>query len=341
MKDKMMEPEVKIDNGELATSMIPEDFTEPEVLFQKLISMVKKYHPSDDVHLIEKAYKIAYKAHDGQKRKSGEPYIIHPVCVCIILAELELDKETIVAGMLHDVVEDTIMTSEEIAAEFSDEVALLVDGVTKLTQLNYVADKVEVQAENLRKMFLAMAKDIRVILIKLADRLHNMRTMQYQTPEKQKEKSTETMDIYAPIADRLGISKVKVELDDLAFRYLEPEMYHDLVNKIAMGQERRDEFIRKIVSEVKSHIEKAGIKATIDGRAKHYFSIYKKMVTQNKKLEQIYDLFAVRIIVETERDCYTALGVIHEIYKPIPGHFKDYIAMPKPNNYQSLHTTLI
>lgn len=341
MKDKMMEPEVKIDNGELATSMIPEDFTEPEVLFQKLISMVKMYHPSDDVHLIEKAYKIAYKAHEGQKRKSGEPYIIHPVCVCIILAELELDKETIVAGMLHDVVEDTIMTSEEIAAEFSDEVALLVDGVTKLTQLNYVADKVEVQAENLRKMFLAMAKDIRVILIKLADRLHNMRTMQYQTPEKQKEKSTETMDIYAPIADRLGISKVKVELDDLAFRYLEPEMYHDLVNKIAMGQERRDEFIRKIVSEVKSHIEKAGIKATIDGRAKHYFSIYKKMVTQNKKLEQIYDLFAVRIIVETERDCYTALGVIHEIYKPIPGHFKDYIAMPKPNNYQSLHTTLI
>ena len=341
MKDKMMEPEVKIDNGELATSMIPEDFTEPEVLFQKLISMVKKYHPSDDVHLIEKAYKIAYKAHEGQKRKSGEPYIIHPVCVCIILAELELDKETIVAGMLHDVVEDTIMTSEEIAAEFSDEVALLVDGVTKLTQLNYVADKVEVQAENLRKMFLAMAKDIRVILIKLADRLHNMRTMQYQTPEKQKEKSTETMDIYAPIADRLGISKVKVELDDLAFRYLEPEMYHDLVNKIAMGQERRDEFIRKIVSEVKSHIEKAGIKATIDGRAKHYFSIYKKMVTQNKKLEQIYDLFAVRIIVETERDCYTALGVIHEIYKPIPGHFKDYIAMPKQNMYQSLHTTLI
>ncbi len=341
MRDKMIEPEVKIDNGELATSMIPEDFTEPEVLFQKLISMVKKYHPSDDVHLIEKAYKIAYKAHEGQKRKSGEPYIIHPVCVCIILAELELDKETIVAGMLHDVVEDTIMTSEEIAAEFSDEVALLVDGVTKLTQLNYVADKVEVQAENLRKMFLAMAKDIRVILIKLADRLHNMRTMQYQTPEKQKEKSTETMDIYAPIADRLGISKVKVELDDLAFRYLEPEMYHDLVNKIAMGQERRDEFIRKIVSEVKSHIEKAGIKATIDGRAKHYFSIYKKMVTQNKKLEQIYDLFAVRIIVETERDCYTALGVIHEIYKPIPGHFKDYIAMPKPNNYQSLHTTLI
>ena len=211
-------PEIKIDNGELATSTIPEDFTEPQVLYEKLIKMIRKYHPSDDISMIEKAYRIAYKAHDGQLRKSGEPYIIHPVCVCIILAELELDKETIVAGMLHDVVEDTVMTSEELAAEFGDEVALLVDGVTKLTQLDYVADKVEVQAENLRKMFLAMAKDIRVILIKLADRLHNMRTMQYQTPKKQKEKSRETLDIYAPLADRLGISKVKVELDDLAFK---------------------------------------------------------------------------------------------------------------------------
>lgn len=333
--------EVNIDNGELQTSMVPEDFTEPSVLYDKLIHMIREYHPSDDISLIEKAYHIAYSAHEGQFRKSGEPYIIHPVCVCIILAELELDKETIVAGMLHDVVEDTVMTSEEIAAEFGDEVALLVDGVTKLTQLNYVADKVEVQAENLRKMFLAMAKDIRVILIKLADRLHNMRTMQYQTPEKQKEKSRETLDIYAPIADRLGISKVKVELDDLAFRYLEPEMYQNLVARIANGQVQRDEYIKQIVAEVREHIKAAGIEATIDGRAKHYFSVYKKMVTQNKKLEQIYDLFAVRIIVETERECYTALGIIHEIYKPIPGHFKDYIAMPKPNNYQSLHTTLI
>lgn len=337
----MEEQNVHIDRGELATSTIPEDFTEPQVLYEKLIDMVKRYHPSDDVHLIEKAYKIAYQAHQGQLRKSGEPYIIHPVCVCLILAELELDKETIVAGMLHDVVEDTVMTSEEIAKEFSDEVALLVDGVTKLTQLNYVADKVEVQAENLRKMFLAMAKDIRVILIKLADRLHNQRTMQYQTPEKQKEKSRETMDIYAPIADRLGISKVKVELDDLAFQYLEPEMYHSLLKSLDEGKVHREEFIRRIVNEVRHHIEEAGIEATIDGRAKHYFSIYKKMVTQNKKLEQIYDLFAIRIIVENERDCYTALGVIHEIYKPIPGRFKDYIAMPKPNNYQSLHTTLI
>ena len=333
--------DIKIDNGELETSTIPADFTDPEELYQSLIQMVQHYHPSDDIHLIEKAYKIAYKAHEGQLRKSGEPYIIHPVCVCIILAELELDKETIVAGMLHDVVEDTVMTSEEIAEEFSDEVALLVDGVTKLTQLNYVADKVEVQAENLRKMFLAMAKDIRVILIKLADRLHNMRTMQYQTPKKQKEKSTETMDIYAPIADRLGISKVKVELDDLAFRYLEPEMYKELTQKLEQGKVHRQEFIGDIVAEVRQHIEDAGIEATIDGRAKHYFSIYKKMVTQSKKLEQIYDLFAIRIIVENERDCYTALGIIHEIYKPIPGRFKDYIAMPKPNNYQSLHTTLI
>lgn len=342
MEDKPnTKQDVRIDNGELETSMIPEDFTEPEVLYQKLIRMVKQYHPSQDIHLIEKAYKIAYQAHEGQCRKSGEPYIIHPVCVCIILAELELDKETIVAGMLHDVVEDTVMTSEEIAEEFSDEVALLVDGVTKLTQINYVADKVEVQAENLRKMFLAMAKDIRVIMIKLADRLHNMRTLKYMKPEKQREKSTETMDIYAPIADRLGISKVKVELDDLSFMYLEPEMYRELTEKIALGKVQREAFIKGIVAEVRFHIEEEGIDATIDGRAKHYFSIYKKMVTQGKTLEQIYDLFAIRIIVETERDCYTALGVIHEIYKPIPGRFKDYIAMPKPNNYQSLHTTLI
>ena len=332
---------IEIDNGELSISKIPDSFTEPQVLYENLIQMIKKYHPSDDISQIEKAYHVAYKAHDGQLRKSGEPYIIHPVCVCIILAELELDKETIIAGMLHDVVEDTAMTSEDVAREFGDEVALLVDGVTKLTQLNYVADKVEVQAENLRKMFLAMAKDIRVILIKLADRLHNMRTMQFQKPEKQKEKSRETMEIYAPIADRLGISKVKVELDDLAFRYLEPDIYKELEQKIANRRIERNEFIKTIVDEVKYHIKEAHIDAKIDGRAKHYFSVYKKMVTQNKELSQIYDLFAVRIIVNSERDCYTALGVIHEIYKPIPGHFKDYIAMPKANKYQSLHTTLI
>ncbi len=274
-------------------------------------------------------------------RKSGEAYIIHPLCVAIILAELELDKETIVAGLLHDVVEDTVMTEEEIAQEFGDEVALLVDGVTKLGQLSYDADKVEVQAENLRKMFLAMAKDIRVILIKLADRLHNMRTLKYMRAEKQKEKARETMDIYAPIAQRLGISKIKIELDDLSLKYLESDAYYDLVEKIALRKSLRDEYVQGLVEEVKSHIEKAGIKAEISGRAKHFFSIYKKMVNQDKTLDQIYDLFAIRIIVDSVKDCYAALGVIHEMYKPIPGRFKDYIAMPKPNMYQSLHTTLI
>ncbi len=318
-----------------------QDFEKPEKLYKELLESVHKYHPSADLSLIEKAYRVADEAHRGQVRKSGEPYIIHPLCVAIILAELELDKETIVAGLLHDVVEDTVMTDEEITKEFGSEVALLVDGVTKLGQLSYDADKVEVQAENLRKMFLAMAKDIRVILIKLADRLHNMRTLKYMKPEKQKEKARETMDIYAPIAQRLGISKVKIELDDLSLKYLEPEAYYDLVEKIALRKSVRDEYVHHLVEEVKQHIEKAGIKAEIDGRAKHFFSIYKKMVNQDKTLDQIYDLFAIRIIVDSVKDCYAALGVIHEMYKPIPGRFKDYIAMPKPNMYQSLHTTLI
>ena len=318
-----------------------QDFEKPEKLYKELLESVHKYHPSADLSLIEKAYRIADEAHRGQVRKSGEPYIIHPLCVAIILAELELDKETIVAGLLHDVVEDTVMTDEEITKEFGSEVALLVDGVTKLGQLSYDADKVEVQAENLRKMFLAMAKDIRVILIKLADRLHNMRTLKYMKPEKQKEKARETMDIYAPIAQRLGISKVKIELDDLSLKYLEPEAYYDLVEKIALRKSVRDEYVHHLVEEVKQHIDKAGIKAEIDGRAKHFFSIYKKMVNQDKTLDQIYDLFAIRIIVDSVKDCYAALGVIHEMYKPIPGRFKDYIAMPKPNMYQSLHTTLI
>lgn len=317
------------------------DFEEPEELYRKLIGSVLKYHPSTDISMIEKAYHIADDAHKNQVRKSGEAYIIHPLCVAIILAELELDKETIVAGLLHDVVEDTVMTEQEIAEEFGDEVALLVDGVTKLGQLSYDADKVEVQAENLRKMFLAMAKDIRVILIKLADRLHNMRTLKYMRAEKQKEKARETMDIYAPIAQRLGISKIKIELDDLSLKYLESEAYYDLVEKIALRKNVRDEYVQSLVEEVKKHIEQAGIKAEISGRAKHFFSIYKKMVNQDKTLDQIYDLFAIRIIVDSVKDCYAALGVIHEMYKPIPGRFKDYIAMPKPNMYQSLHTTLI
>ena len=317
------------------------EFVSPESLYDELIASVRRYHPSTDISLIEKAYKIADEAHKGQVRKSGEAYIIHPLCVAIILAELELDKETIVAGILHDVVEDTVMTEEEIAKEFSEEVALLVDGVTKLGQLPYEADKVEVQAENMRKMFLAMAKDIRVILIKLADRLHNMRTLKYMRPEKQKEKARETMDIYAPIAQRLGISKIKIELDDLSLKYLEPDAYYDLVEKIALRKSTREEYVEQLVNEVKQHISKAGIKAAIDGRAKHFFSIYKKMVNQDKTLDQIFDLFAIRIIVKSVKDCYAALGVIHEMYKPIPGRFKDYIAMPKPNMYQSLHTTLI
>ena len=342
-KDDMQVEKEKLESVKRADAAVKSmhDFTSPEVLYKELISSVLKYHPSTDISMIEKAYKVASEAHEGQKRKSGEPYIIHPLCVAIILADLELDKETIVAGLLHDAVEDTWMTYEEVEKEFGSEVALLVDGVTKLGQLSYSADKVEVQAENLRKMFLAMAKDIRVILIKLADRLHNMRTLQYMRPEKQQEKARETMDIYAPIAMRLGISKIKVELDDLSLKYLKPDVYYDLVEKVALRKSEREAFVGAIVKEVKKHMEDANIKAQVDGRVKHFFSIYKKMVNQDKTIDQIYDLFAVRILVDTVKDCYAALGVIHEMYKPIPGRFKDYIAMPKPNMYQSLHTTLI
>ena len=319
----------------------PEDYQDPEELYQALIARVRKYHPSADITMIEKAYQIGKEAHKNQFRKSGEPYIIHPLWVAIILADLEMDKETIVAGMLHDVVEDTTMTLDEISAEFGEEVALLVDGVTKLGQLNYSQDKLEAQAENLRKMFLAMAKDIRVIIVKLADRLHNMRTMEFMTPAKQKEKSRETMDIYAPIAQRLGISKIKTELDDLSLKYYQPEVYNQLVHDLNARKTEREEFVQQIVAEVSKHMKNADIEAKVYGRVKHFFSIYKKMVNQNKTLDQVYDLFAVRIIVDSVKDCYAALGVIHEMYTPIPGRFKDYIAMPKPNMYQSLHTTLM
>ena len=319
----------------------PEDYQDPEELYQALIARVRKYHPSADITMIEKAYQIGKEAHKDQFRKSGEPYIIHPLWVAIILADLEMDKETIVAGMLHDVVEDTTMTLDEISTEFGEEVALLVDGVTKLGQLNYSKDKLEAQAENLRKMFLAMAKDIRVIIVKLADRLHNMRTMEFMTPAKQKEKSRETMDIYAPIAQRLGISKIKTELDDLSLKYYQPEVYNQLVHDLNARKTEREEFVQQIVAEVSKHMKNADIEAKVYGRVKHFFSIYKKMVNQNKTLDQVYDLFAVRIIVDSVKDCYAALGVIHEMYTPIPGRFKDYIAMPKANMYQSLHTTLI
>ena len=325
-----------------------EEFSDPMEIYHELIERVKKYHPSDDISLIKRAFLIAKEAHSQQFRKSGEPYIIHPLCVAMILAELELDKETIVAGILHDVVEDTALTDVEIKELFGEDVALLVDGVTKLKNLKLTtsngdksADKLEIQAENLRKMFLAMAKDIRVILIKLADRLHNMRTLKHMPAEKQQRIARETLDIYCPIAQRLGISKLKVELDDLSLKYLEPDVYYDLVDKISIRKNVRESYIQSIVDEVSEHIKTAGIKAQIDGRVKHFFSIYKKMKNQDKTIDQIYDLFAVRIIVDNIRDCYACLGVIHEMYKPIPGRFKDYIAMPKPNMYQSLHTTLI
>ena len=336
--------EAVFSDGKISES---QEFRNPDELYQELIQRVRKYHPSDDISMIERAYKVAGEAHKNQFRKSGEPYIIHPLNVAIILADLELDKETIVAGILHDVVEDTVMTEEDLKNQFGEDVALLVDGVTKLekiplsTDMDQSDEKLEMQAENLRKMFLAMAKDIRVIMIKLADRLHNMRTLKYKTPESQQRIARETLEIYCPIAQRLGISKIKIELDDLSLKYLEPEVYYDLVNQIAMRKSAREQYIQSIVDEVSEHIDNAGIKAKVDGRVKHFFSIYKKMKNQSKTLDQIYDLFAVRIIVDSVKDCYAALGVIHEMYKPIPGRFKDYIAMPKANMYQSLHTTLI
>ncbi len=348
---KNLEEMERMAREEESTIIPTRDFESPQKLYEELIASVRKYHPSADISLIEKAYRIAEKAHEGQVRKSGEPYIIHPLCVAIILADLELDKETIVAGLLHDVLEDTIMTEQEIADEFSEEVLLLVDGVTKLQHLHLTdnkgnekeksAERLEMQAENLRKMFLAMAKDIRVIMIKLADRLHNMRTLKYQSKEGQLRIARETQEIYCPLAQRLGISKIKIELDDLSLKYLEPEAYYDLVRQINQRKSVREDYIQGLVKEVSAHIRDAGITAQIDGRAKHFFSIYKKMVNQDKTLDQIYDLFAIRIIVDSVKDCYAALGVIHEMYKPIPGRFKDYIAMPKPNMYQSLHTTLI
>ncbi len=318
-----------------------EDIKQVEQLYDELIAEIKRYHPSKDLSLVERAYKLAREAHGEQKRKSGEPYIIHPLCVAKILAELELDLESITAGLLHDVAEDTKYTIEEISEIFNPDVALLVDGVTKLSNIEY-SSREEIQAENYRKMFLSMAKDIRVILIKIADRLHNMRTLKYMRPEKQKEKAQETLDIYAPLADRLGISKIKTELEDLCLRYLDPEAYYDLVDKINRKQSEREDYVNKIVEEIKEKCKGAGIKnCTVYGRPKHFFSIYKKMHNKNKTLDQIFDLFAVRVLVDSVKDCYAVLGVVHEAYTPMPNRFKDYIAMPKANMYQSLHNTLI
>ena len=343
-----LEKEFRVGSNQLKNI---KEFTSPDDLYQELIASIRKYHPSTDISLVEKAYRVAYDSHAGQMRKSGEPYIIHPLSVAIILAELELDKETIAAGLLHDVLEDTIMTEKEMEEEFGKEVVLLVDGVTKLKHLHFTdniknpkeknADRLEMQAENLRKMFLAMAKDIRVIMIKLADRLHNMRTLQHQSPEGQQRIARETQEIYCPIAQRLGISRIKIELDDLSLKYLNPEAYYDLVEKVAVRKDTREEYINSLVEMVRKQIVEAGVTAEISGRAKHFFSIYKKMVNQDKTIDQIYDLFAIRVIVDSVKDCYAVLGIMHEKYIPLPGRFKDYIAMPKPNMYQSLHTTLI
>ncbi len=363
------------------------EFLQPEVLYEDLIKRVRAYHPSDDITLIEKGYELARKAHDGQKRKSGEPYIIHPLSVAIILADLQLDKETITAGLLHDVVEDTIMTKEEIEKEFGADVALLVDGVTKLTvkikdfkktgstedenerpavsdfgekaerraerrsksdaEMSHPLTKQEAQAESLRKMFLATAKDIRVILIKLADRLHNMRTLSHMPAHKQQRIAQETLDIYSPIATSLGISKIKVELDDLSLKYLKPEIYYQLTEEVEKRKTARENLLKKIEKDIETKLFHADIFCTIDVRVKHIYSIYNKLFVKRKSWDEIYDLFAVRIIVNPVSDahreliCYKVLGLIHEMYKPLPGKIKDYIAWPKANKYQSLHTTLI
>ncbi len=318
-----------------------EPFVPEDKLYEKLISMVSQSHPIGDVELVKKAYRFAKERHEGQKRKSGEDYIVHPLSVAIILTDMDMDKEAICGGLLHDVVEDTGTSLDEVREQFGPVIAELVDGVTKLTQLQYAADKVEVQAENLRKMFLAMSKDFRVIIIKLADRTHNMRTLQYVRRDKQIEKARETMEIYAPIAKRLGISKLKTVLDDLALMYLEPDIYYRLVEDVQERMKGGELHIDEMIGEVKKCMANASIECTVDGRVKHYFSIYKKMIKQDKNIDEIYDLFAVRIMVDSIKDCYAALGAIHEDYKPIPGRFKDYIAMPKLNMYQSLHTTVI
>ncbi len=305
----------------------------------EFLEYLTELNPNYDIELIEKAYKLAAEKHKDQKRKSGEPYIIHPVETAKILAGLGMDEETIIAGLLHDIIEDTDYTDEEMREEFGDEIALLVDGVTKLGNLVYETRE-EAQAENLRKMFLAMSKDIRVLIIKLADRLHNMRTIDYMTPKKIEEKSRETLEIYAPLASRLGMFNLKFELEDIALKHLEPEFYKDLANKINQRKEQRDEYIKSIIEELSVELDKLHIHYEVKGRSKHFYSIYKKMKDKHKQLDEIFDLTAVRVLVDNLIDCYAVIGVVHTMWRPMPGRFKDYIAMPKSNMYQSLHTTV-
>jgi len=309
-------------------------------MLENLISKIEEYNPQCDVELIIRAYNYAENAHQGQYRKSGERYFIHPVEVAKILIELQMDNSTIAAGLLHDVIEDTDYGYDKIRKEFGEEIADLVEGVTKLTRLSFNS-KEERQAENLRKMVLAMAKDIRVILIKLADRLHNMRTLKFQSTEKQKEKATETLEIFAPIAHRLGISRLKWELEDLCLRYIDPDGYYELVEKVAKKRREREEFISNVINNLKYKLDDFDIEHEITGRPKHFYSIYRKMTYQGKSFDEIFDFLAVRVLVNSVKDCYGVLGVVHTIWKPIPGRFKDYIAMPKANMYQSLHTTVI
>ncbi|WP_324824103.1 bifunctional (p)ppGpp synthetase/guanosine-3',5'-bis(diphosphate) 3'-pyrophosphohydrolase [Sinanaerobacter sp. ZZT-01] len=309
-------------------------------MMEQFLNYLLNVNPNYDLDIIERAYKIAERQHEGQYRKSGEPYLIHPVEVAKILADLGMDENTIIAGLLHDAVEDTPYTQKDLERDFGEEVALLVDGVTKLGSLVYES-KEERQAENLRKMFLAMSKDIRVLIIKLADRLHNLRTINYMTEDKIIEKCKETLEIYAPLASRLGIYTIKFEVEDIALKMLEPESYYNLVAEVKIKKQQREENINRVMDEIRQSLDGLSIAYEITGRSKHFYSIYRKMKYQHKQLDEIFDLTAVRIIVDTIKDCYAVLGIVHTMWKPLPGRFKDYIAMPKPNLYQSLHTTVL